>query len=185
MMMKAKKKSKFLTFCFSLLPGAGEMYMGFMRTGTSLMILFFLAILIPVTLRLDSFSVIAVGVWFYGFFHANHLASLNDEEFAQVEDCYLLFMDMVMSKKELTGRYRKWAAAAMIAAGVILLWNTVTDIVRKYLPDFLYNAMRAVGNYGPRILVAIAIIVIGVKMIEGGRRQLAGKEQGSEPGGEE
>ncbi|MCI8355555.1 MAG: hypothetical protein HFI47_10905, partial [Lachnospiraceae bacterium] len=51
--MKTKKKSRFLTFCFSMLPGAGEMYMGFMRTGVSLMLLFFLSIYIPVSLRLS------------------------------------------------------------------------------------------------------------------------------------
>ena len=36
-----RKKSKFLTFIFSLLPGAGEMYMGFMKMGVSLMAEFF------------------------------------------------------------------------------------------------------------------------------------------------
>ena len=36
-----KKKSGFWTFIFSLLPGAAEMYMGFMKMGVSLMGLFF------------------------------------------------------------------------------------------------------------------------------------------------
>ena len=36
-----KKKSGFWTFVFSLLPGAAEMYMGFMKMGISLMGLFF------------------------------------------------------------------------------------------------------------------------------------------------
>ena len=40
--MKTKKKNRFLTFCFSMLPGAAEMYMGFMKTGVSLMSLFML-----------------------------------------------------------------------------------------------------------------------------------------------
>ena len=39
-----KEKSKFLTFCFSLLPGAGHMYMGFMKMGLSLMAAFFFLI---------------------------------------------------------------------------------------------------------------------------------------------
>ena len=42
--MKTKKKSRFLSFCFSFLPGAAEMYMGFMKTGMSLMLVFFLLI---------------------------------------------------------------------------------------------------------------------------------------------
>ena len=32
-----KKKNGFLAFCFSLIPGAGEMYMGFMKQGASIM----------------------------------------------------------------------------------------------------------------------------------------------------
>ena len=28
-----RKKGKFLTFCCSLIPGAGEMYLGFLKTG--------------------------------------------------------------------------------------------------------------------------------------------------------
>lgn len=34
------KKSGFLRFIFSLIPGAGEMYMGFMKQGVTLMVLF-------------------------------------------------------------------------------------------------------------------------------------------------
>lgn len=171
--MKTKKKNRFLTFCFSLLPGAGEMYMGFMRTGLSLMVLFFLAIFIPTCLRLDGLVVIAAIVWFYGFFHANHLVSLSDEEFEQVQDRYLFHEDNVVSGKDFVARYQKWVAIVLIAAGVILLWNTATDIVRRFLPDFIYNSMRIAGIYIPRILVALVIIFIGVKMIEGRKKQLA------------
>lgn len=35
-----KKKSSFLTFCCALVPGAGQMYLGMMKRGASLMILF-------------------------------------------------------------------------------------------------------------------------------------------------
>ena len=34
--MKQQKKSKFFTFMFSFIPGAAEMYMGFMKQGVSL-----------------------------------------------------------------------------------------------------------------------------------------------------
>ncbi len=171
--MKAKKKSKFLTFCFSLFPGAGEMYMGFMRMGLSLMLLFFLLIFIPVSLRLGSFSTLALVVWFYGFFHANHLAGLSDEEFSQVKDEYLFGAELLTNGKDVALKYHKWVAAALIAAGVLLLWNTLTDMAHRRLPDFIYTAMNTIGNYAPRILVAVFIIFIGVKMIAGRKQQLA------------
>lgn len=171
--MKTKKKNRFLTFCFSLLPGAGEMYMGFMRTGTSLMILFFLSIFIPISLRLESIVALAVVVWFYGFFHANHLASLSDEEFDIVRDEFLFGINDLSIGKSFVSKYQKWVAAVLIIAGAFLLWNTVTDIAYQLLPKFIYRVMRIIGDYAPRILVAFAIIFIGVKMIEGRKEQLA------------
>ena len=49
--MKTKKKSNFLTFCFSMMPGAAQMYMGFMKMGTSLMFLIFLIIILEMGLK--------------------------------------------------------------------------------------------------------------------------------------
>ena len=125
--MKTKKKSRFLTFCFSLLPGAGEMYMGFMRMGLSLMLLFILSFMIPAALRLDELSVLALVVWFYGFFHANHLVSLTDEEFAKVEDEYLFGMDSIAGGRNFVNKYRKGLAVVLIASGVLLLWPIPTS----------------------------------------------------------
>lgn len=171
--MKTKKKNKFLTFCFSLLPGAGEMYMGFMRTGVSLMLLFFLSLFIPVTLRLDVLSAVGLIVWFYGFFHANHLAGLSDTEFEQVKDEYLFGLDAIAGGRDFVTKYQKWVAAALIFSGILLLWNTLTDIAYGIFPRFVYEAMRVVGDYAPRIVIAIAIIFIGIKMIQGRKQQLA------------
>ncbi len=75
--MKTKKKNRFLTFCFSALPGAAEMYMGFMKMGVSLMLLFFLVCILSAWLYQGALVMIAIVVWFYSFFHANHLAGLR------------------------------------------------------------------------------------------------------------
>ena len=175
--MTTKKKSRFLTFCFSLLPGAGEMYMGFMRAGVSLMLLFVFAIMIPVFLRLDELVVLAVVVWFYSFFHANHLASLNDEEFAKVEDQYLYGLDTLSGGKDFVAKYRKWVAVILILVGALLLWNSVMDLLRDLLrntlPSVIYNVLNKVGYFIPRVLAAVLIIVAGGKMIGGRKQQLA------------
>lgn len=175
--MTTKKKSRFLTFCFSLLPGAGEMYMGFMRAGLSLMLLFVFAIMIPVFLRLDELVVLAVVVWFYSFFHANHLASLNDEEFAKVEDQYLYGLDTLSGGKDFVAKYRKWVALILIFVGALLLWNSIMDMLRKIVPSeiyhVIYKVMDGIGYFAPRMLVAVLIIVTGVKMIGGRKQQLA------------
>ena len=175
--MTTKKKNRFLTFCFSLLPGAGEMYMGFMRAGLSLMLLFVFAIMIPVFLRLDELVVLAVVVWFYSFFHANHLASLNDEEFAKVEDQYLYGLDILSGGKDFVTKYRKWVALILILVGTLLLWNSVMDLLRgllrNILPSVIYDVLNRVGYFIPRVLAAVLIILAGVKMIGGRKQQLA------------
>ena len=56
--MKNKRKSGFLLFWFSLLPGAGEMYLGFMRQGLSLMGLFWGIIALTAWLELGPFLLI-------------------------------------------------------------------------------------------------------------------------------
>lgn len=171
--MKTKKKNRFLTFCFSIIPGAGEMYMGFMRTGVSLMLLFFISIAVPVWLNLGALVVLAAIVWFYGFFHANHLAGLSDEDFAEAQDEYLFGMDALSNGKDFVSKYHKWVAAGLIFAGCCLLWNTFTSIAYSFLPEIVYGILRSIGGYAPSILVAIVIIYIGVKMISGKQAELA------------
>lgn len=171
--MKTKKKNRFFTFCFSLLPGAGEMYMGFMRAGLSLMLLFIFTIAAPIFLRIDELAVFAVVVWFYSFFHANHLAGLNDEEFAEVKDEYLYGLDTLSGGKDFVTKYQKWVAVALIFVGALLMWNTVMDMLRGILPSEIYHTVYKIGYYIPRVFAAVLIIVAGVKMIGGRKHQLA------------
>ena len=56
-----QKKGKVTTFLCSLIPGAAEMYMGFMKTGISMMAAFILCFVVPSVLRLnDVFILFAV-----------------------------------------------------------------------------------------------------------------------------
>ncbi len=54
-----RKKNGFLTFIFSLLPGAGEMYMGFFKQGMSIMAIFFLLFL-PLSLLKKKLNLIVL-----------------------------------------------------------------------------------------------------------------------------
>ena len=103
--MKTKKKSKFLTFCMSCMPGAGQMYMGFMKMGLSLMLLFSLTIIVATWMNIGAIAVFCVVEWFYSFFHANHLASLGDEEFENVKDEYLFGIDALPGIKSFVEKY--------------------------------------------------------------------------------
>lgn len=171
--MKARKKNRFLTFCFSFMPGAGEMYMGFFKTGISLMCLFLFSLVVLSMLSLDEFSAcIAIPVWFYGFFHVNHLVSLTDEELAEIEDGYLFTDSGFENTFGWAAKYQKLLAGLLIAAGVMMFWNTAVEIARGFLPEYVWRMMMTVGNYVPRVVVAILIMIVGVKLIKGKKAQL-------------
>ena len=71
------KKNSLWRFFFSLIPGAGEMYMGFLKMGVSLMSLFFAIIFIASSLWLGPLILIDIIVWFYSFFHVHNLAKIG------------------------------------------------------------------------------------------------------------
>ena len=76
--MKQKKKNKFFTFIFSLLPGAAEMYMGFMKNGLSMMVMFFISF-VPMILfdYMEFMMLLSIVLWFYGFFYAMNSLKIN------------------------------------------------------------------------------------------------------------
>ena len=173
--MKTKKKNRFLTVCFSCLPGAAEMYMGFMKMGVSLMLLFFLVCILSAWLNQGALVAIAVVVWFYSFFHANHLAGLSDEEFVRVEDDYMMGMEGLPGIRSVAEKNYKWIAGLLIFLGVCFLWNSVEDLLRDILPEaymFIPRMMWRIGNYIPSLVIGVGIIYIGVKMISGKERSL-------------
>ena len=58
------RKSKFLTVIFSCIPGAGQMFMGFMKLGVSLMGLFFLIFVAANLTGLGFLLYLAPVLWF-------------------------------------------------------------------------------------------------------------------------
>ena len=168
--MKTKKKSKFLTFCFSMIPGAAQMYMGFMRMGLSLMSLFALIIIFAIWLNQGVLAVFCVIAWFYSFFQANHLASLTDAEFGQIEDEYLFGIGSLSGVEGFVKDYSKWIAILLIFAGGCLLWDSMANLLYYVLPDeigFIPRVMRRIGNYVPSLVISTGIIAVGVRMIRG------------------
>lgn len=175
-----KKKNRFLLFCFSLLPGAGEMYLGFMKMGLSLLSVFALGVIITVYSNIGVMGFAVAVVWIYGFFHANNLGSLNDEEFYQMEDEYLFGIgekDMNSFKDFVMGKYRKVFAIILILFGVSMLWQSFCRFLRYLVGnDYYYRYINSfVGRISsdvPRMIIALLIIWIGVKLIRGKKEEL-------------
>lgn len=173
-----QKRNGFWRFMFSLLPGAGEMYMGFMKMGLSLMSMFFVIVAVASFLDLGPLMFVAAVAWFYSFFHVHNLASMPDEEFYAVEDDYLFPLPAGEKKgRELVHTYRNVIAAVLIILGVMMTWKGLFRILFSFIPDVLYWKIVNMVELLPQFVVGIAIIVLGVYMIRGKKQQLDDAER--------
>ena len=172
-----QKRGKVMTFLCSLMPGAAEMYMGFMKQGISLMAVFILCFVIPSVLRVsDVFILFAVLVWFYGFFHARNLTSCNDELFRELPDEYVwssLFEGREIKISNPT--LRKWGAIVLIVYGVSQLWDVAVRWMHYLIPDRIWQRMYVVVDELPQMAIAVVVIVIGLKLIAGKKEELNGE----------
>lgn len=167
-----KKKSKFLTFIFSLLPGAGHMYMGFMKTGISFMAMFFFLIFLSSWLDLGPLLFILPLIWFYSFFDCTNKAETNEDEFLLLEDNYLFSIDKLVSfDKDVFKKRRLFSGILLLLLGIYLVWNNVVKILGRYIPDETYNIIRSVTRIAPQIIIGVAIIALGVKLIIGKKKE--------------
>ncbi|MBR1691438.1 MAG: hypothetical protein IJ711_01545 [Lachnospiraceae bacterium] len=172
------KKNSAFTFICSFLPGAAEMYMGFMKMGVSLMALFFLSIFIPSYLRIeDIFICFAALIWFYGFFHARNLVHYEEERLRQLEDHYIWeeFTDGAAFPIP-SHSVRKWGAAILIVCGIALLWRNLMGVIYALIPERLFEKLcpvvDSVNERVPRVVIAVLLIVIGVRLIMGKKEEI-------------
>ena len=172
--MKQKRKNNFFTFIFSLLPGAAEMYMGFMKNGFTLMVLFFLSF-VPMVFfsSLEFLSVIGLVLWFFGFFHARNYASMTDAEFESMEDKYI-WEEFAEFETIRIGNstVKKVVAAVLIFIGAAQLWDYFSSIFYHLIPEELWDYVYPVVREIPQFALAVVFIVIGIFMIKGKKNEL-------------
>lgn len=166
-----KKKNRFWLFILSLVPGAGHMYMGFMKTGLSFMLGFMVLCVIVSITGISAFAVFPIVMYVYSFFHANNIGGLDDESFAAMEDTYLFGLDGV-GKHQLTigQKGKKAVAVVLIVVGLYMLWNVIFEILRGFfgwdnpILKAVYYIMR---DDIPRAVLGIAVIWFGMVLLRG------------------
>lgn len=170
------KKSSFLTTVFSFIPGAGHMYLGYMKRGVSLMVLFCAAI--AMTTFIDLFGFVIPVIWFYSFFDAYNLkklcdANLFNQEF-KLQDEWLVLPKgdgMALHGKE-----------SFVIGSILVLLGAI-GIYQNCLRRLLYWAVREIPvlaslvNNIPTILLCAALIVLGIWMM---RRKKENGEDGQQ-----
>lgn len=167
-----RQKGKFLTFLFSLFPGAGQMYLGFMKMGGSIMMLFWGIITFGVLLNLGVLYFLLPVIWCYSFFDTINKNSMDEEDFYMLEDHYLFNMDLSEISSIAKGKNKTIFAAVLIIIGIAMLLSNFMSVLNAMLPWELYWRIEHILGDIPRIGIALIIIWIGMRMIQGKHLEL-------------
>lgn len=154
--------SKFLTFLFSLLPGAGHMYLGLMKRGLSFMILFFGAIAaaflsgsLNLSIFMYIFALVIPIVWFAAFFDLWRYPRMNAEEKTAQQDEFLFAQVNTVPWKPIA---RKLCALG----GVLMILAALQLVVQHYVVRFFHHWNW--WNIQPAISAAI-MLTLGIAAI--------------------
>lgn len=168
-----KQKHGFWVFIFSLIPGAGEMYMGFKKQGLSIMLLFWGSIALASITGLGWLAMFLPVIWFYSFFNVHNLKSLSEEEFYSVEDNYILHMDQLSGDMgKFLQKHQSAAAWVLILLGICILWSRFTSLLYLIVPTNIVDYVYNICNSLPQIIIAAGIIAASIYLLTQQKKKL-------------
>lgn len=126
--LEAGRRSRLWALLFSIVPGAGHMYLGWQEKGLGLMLAFFGALFLLDWLHLSLFLFLLPVIWFYGLFDALQLVS--GEEAAPPARASLLAW---------VAQRQRWVGIGLIVLGGVVLFD---NLVAPYLTYQLQNLLR-------------------------------------------
>ena len=157
------KKNGFLTFIFACIPGAGQMYYGYMQRGLSLITMFIACFIVGAII--NPLAALAIIVWMYAFFDTydliRHLAAGDPKEDG------LLLVDNFDDVKKLIPQHTKLVGWGLIGSGVWALYDLlIGNWVYRILTNVLgYGYAWDVINGIPNLVVGGLLVFAGFKLL--------------------
>lgn len=161
------RKNWFLTFIFSFIPGASQMYMNYMKRGLSVMTLMGLSIALAAIGGSPLFSLPIVLIACWSFFDTWNLRNMNDEKRKEFKDELVWntedwknFMPKTDDKKKKYG-----FGIALIVIGIYVMLLMIFGWISDYFGDlyFIYHILR---DDFLAIAVAALVVFFGIKLIK-------------------
>ena len=169
------KKNGILTLLFALIPGAGEMYQGYMKRGLSLITMFCLSTFLGAWTQIAIFYIGAPIIYMYSFFDTFNLRAQIGMGTAP-EDDYLVHFDPHDKRlAQLLADSHKLLGWALIAFGALvgyqnILMNTLGDLLWRWGKESpIFRALYLVMDQLPEVLVCVVLIVCGIWLVKGPR----------------
>ena len=159
------KKNGILTLLFACIPGAGQMYQGYMKRGLSLITMFCLFIILGSTTGLDALVVGCIVVYMYSFFDTLNLRAQLAAEKAPEDDYLVHFNWHDARMTQFMGESHKLVGWGLIALGAIVFYNNIImrvlgDVMWRWGQDNpVFRAIYLMLDALPQIVVCVALIV--------------------------
>lgn len=170
-------KNGFLTLLFAFIPGAGQMYQGYMKRGLSLILM--CCAIGAVAVLFSPVALFLLVVFMYSFFDTLNLRAQIALGKAP-EDDYLVHFDpqdkrlarMLMDSHKLVG----WV---LIVFGVLIVYeNIIMEMLNEVLwrwgrDSVAFRAFYLVMDRLPDVVACVAFILCGVWLVRGPRKPKA------------
>lgn len=159
-----KQKNGFFTLVFACVPGAGQMYQGYMKRGLSLVTAF--AAMIWLSSLIGPFVVFACVAYMYSFFDTLNLrAQIIEGTAPQDEFLYHLGIDSQLQKSMQSGH--KVLGWALVAAGVYALYENFMSSILGILWDLGLHWLANLLQELPTMALCFALIAVGLWLVRG------------------
>lgn len=161
----------FFLFCCACVPGAGQMYLGYMKRGLCLISLFCLDVM--ACMMLPFLGVFMPVIWMYSFFDSFNLRrQLRTGNFPM--DDYLFHLEQDQTLARLLHARHRLVGWVLVAIGVYTLYENCFSYMLWDLLDALPQLMflRGLMNNLPSVVVAVALILVGLHLVRGKKEPL-------------
>ena len=157
------KKNGFLTFIFACIPGAGQMYYGYMQRGLSIAMMLMLCVMAATVIQPLLF--LCLVIWMYSFFDTydliRHMAAGEPKEDS------LLVLGNYEEIKKLLPQHNRLIGWGLIGFGVWALYDLlIGNWVYKILTNVLgYGHAWDIINGIPNLVVGGLLVFAGFKLL--------------------
>lgn len=157
------KKNGFLTFIFACIPGAGQMYYGYMQRGLSIAMILILCVMAATVV--EPLLFLCLVIWMYSFFDTydliRHMAAGEPKEDS------LLVLGNYEEIKKLIPQHNRLIGWGLIGFGVWALYDLlIGNWVYKILTNVLgYGHAWDIINGIPNLVVGGLLVFAGFKLL--------------------